>query len=526
MKTINKLIIIFCLIISFGCDKNIAEPEPNNNDDTTQNTEAEISKPTSETIWRTGNYVEILWNKSVFDYNDITIYLYRVPNITDPVEVIALEIENDGKYKWYIDPICFYSGQFCIKILDYYAGQFRNVELSDNFIIETATQSFIFLYPQQIDNLEIGKIEILRWSSADSLTNEDIKIELYKYNSGFPDYYHLITDRVTNQNTYNWKIENNIEAGTYQLKITALNKTAFGISQKFEIKEPAPPPDPEFSYPNLETVWQAGNTEIISWSSNSNNSIELQLYKSNTNSLHSTISNTIDDGVFEWNIDPIHEYTETFFVKAISSNFTISSDNFIINPKQQNFNFSYPKNSDQLEIGDIETIRWTDDANLSNQIIKLELYKINNGVAELDHVIIDYLENVNKFDWEIDNIEAGTYQIKISTLDNTYFGKTERFEIVSIQDYFYVPNSSTTWQTGTIKNIKWYDTWDGWNLNIYLNNDTGRLDTIAYNTNNDNIFEWNIPSNLSAGLYYISICKNNNERLRSSENFYLSTSKK
>ncbi len=283
----KKNIYIFVLFVFiFSCtEKEIIE----------DNTKFEFISPDHLITWTTGQYVEIKWKPKTDNGNttpdNVSIHLFG--NVLYGFDTIEKNAPNTGIYRWYIDPAIPYFGEYFIRL---------NYEDSEVFRIEPGIQSYTFLFPQQIDELQVDNIYTLRWNNDNELNNKNIRIELYKIDGETYEYYYLISSQTVNEGIYNWQVPTSIETGNYQIKIKAIDSDNFGISPKFDIIPI--PPEPDFIQPNSNTVWQINTINNIEWNSKNWGEVDILLIPAGESHTGIQIADeTSDDSIFEWNIE-------------------------------------------------------------------------------------------------------------------------------------------------------------------------------------------------------------------------------
>ncbi len=316
----KKQTILFLLAITllYSCTE---DPVYNDNEQTI------ITNPTHLTTWKTGQYVDIEWKPRTWEGDTIPDFVtIRLDGNISPYgyEFIEKDVINSGSYRWYIDPAIPYFGDYEL---------FIDSKLSEVFRIEPAVQSFTFLYPQQIDELEVESTYTLRWDNNATLDNQNIKIELYKITGDVYEYYYLISPQTTNTGTYDWLIPTSINESEYQIKIKAIESDDFGISPKFNINQiPPPPPTPDVSEPNSTSVWQTGTIQNIEWLPHNWYSVDIALLASGQTNGTQIATQTSDDGIFEWQI-PTNIAAGSYHIRIYLQNspsFYIESQNFQI----------------------------------------------------------------------------------------------------------------------------------------------------------------------------------------------------
>jgi len=156
-----------------------------------------------------------------------------------------------------------------------------------------------------------GTSNTIKW---DDNINENVVIELYKGGS----FYSTIFNSTPSDKTEIWDIPLSIESGSdYKVKISSvLYPNIFDFSHhNFTILRN----QITVTTPNGGESWQAGTTQIISWSDNIAENVSIELYKGGT--LHSTISSsTSSDGSMDWSIPEAMESGSDYRIKITNIN--------------------------------------------------------------------------------------------------------------------------------------------------------------------------------------------------------------
>ncbi len=91
----------------------------------------------------------------------------------------------------------------------------------------------------------------------------------------------------------------------------------------------------------------------------------------------------------------------------------------------QSISIVSPAKGDTWVKGRKYTIRWTRSGSM-NDFVKIRLYQGNSKVLG----IVDRTDNDGSYDWTVpDNINPGTYRIRVKTVDNQIYDDSENFEI-------------------------------------------------------------------------------------------------
>ena len=122
------------------------------------------------------------------------------------------------------------------------------------------TGDFKIIYPNQNTRVEKGEALNVKWLnySYSARNISRLKIELCRDKKPIA----TLAEKVINNGHHEVKIPDNIEEGSYQIKITSINGEARVFSEKFHIIPPIPI---TIITPDKDTVWRKGKTYSIQW---------------------------------------------------------------------------------------------------------------------------------------------------------------------------------------------------------------------------------------------------------------------
>jgi len=106
--------------------------------------------------------------------------------------------------------------------------------------------------------------------------------------------------------------------------------------------------------------------------------------------------------------------------------------------------------------------------------------------------------------FRVSSSAAGVYQAKVTAYDSTQYGLT-----------IAKPLAGDSLIMGQADTIKWSSQISvGGNVDIYLGNSSGVVQTIVANTANNGSYRWTVPAGVTAGSdYYIRIITRANSRI-------------
>ncbi|MFX1250353.1 MAG: ABC transporter substrate-binding protein, partial [Promethearchaeota archaeon] len=251
--------------------------------------------------------------------------------------------------------------------------------------------------------------------------------------------------------------------------------------------------------PDSSSSWETGTSQYINWGSTGTiSNVKIELYKDDLLVME-IISSTPNDGEYYWTIPSALESSTDYQIKiseASDPSVYDFSDYFeIFRP----ITITIPDSSSSWETGTSQYINWGSTGTISD--VKIELYKDDLLVME----IVSSTPNDGEYYWAIPSaLESSThYQIKISEAsDPSAYDFSDYFEIYTSTITITVPDSSSSWETGTSQYIKWTSIGPISNVKIELYKDDQLVMEITSDTSNDGEYLWTIVSLLDDSTQY------------------------
>ncbi|MCH7974313.1 MAG: hypothetical protein IH949_10580, partial [Bacteroidetes bacterium] len=443
-----------------------------------------VTSPNGGENWLAGKLEFITWNDNIPDNNLVKIELYKGGSLN----TVLFEAEDaDGSKRWTIDPAITPGTDYRIKV----------ISVDDNNVFDISDADFTIsrsnitvTSPNGGESWQAGSSQSINWTDDFS---ENVLIELYKGGS----FHSTIVATTASDGSKIWNIPFTLESGTdYSVKIAKVgDPNVFDFSDNnFTIVGN----QVTVTTPNGGEDWQAGSSQIITWTDNLTGNVEIQLFKGGVfNS--SIITSTASDGVFTWNIPGTTPAGSDYKVNIVSVDdgnvFDLSDANFTLSNE---LIVTIPNGGESWQAGTSHTINWTD--NITGNV-KIELY--DNG--SFDSEITPSSPSNGSFAWDIPvGIATGTkIKIKISSVDDASvfdFSDTD-FEIFAGNITVITPNGGESWQAGTAKSITWTDN-IAENITIDLYKGGTFHSIISTSTSSDGTRNWNIPFALESGNNY------------------------
>lgn len=176
----------------------------------------------------------------------------------------------------------------------------------------------------------------------------------------------------------------------------------------------------------------------------------------------------------------------------------------------------YPNGGEILQQGDTVSVAWTVSDGVKD--IKIELIEDGNSTT-----LVENADNDGAYEWTISSdLTAGSfYKIKVS---GTRAESADNRAVVTVSDesdsYFSVvgesyavltsPNGGEVWVAGTTQNITWNSENITDTMKVELYSDDSFDRTIVSSTDNDGIYEWEIPAGLAGSSYKVHIASTAN----------------
>lgn len=262
-----------------------------------------LIEPNGDLNWPLGNWQGIRWTASPTIGEWVKIEYIKKG--FDP-NIIVSKTENDGTYNWFV-PETLPKGEYKIIISSTLASKY-NDESDDYFWVN---QYFVSVtYPSENTTWVPKTNELITWES--NINNGYLQIDLFK-NSELIDTIHENADISANQ--YYWGIPEDIEEGSYSLKIISRDYPFVNSeSPNFNITNPIL----ELTNPTILENYLRGSELKILWNHNAmGDSVIIEL-SDGTN--YSRINVTPNNGEYTWRIPK--DITEGLYsIRLTNSNY-------------------------------------------------------------------------------------------------------------------------------------------------------------------------------------------------------------
>ncbi len=182
----------------------------------------------------------------------------------------------------------------------------------------------------------------------------------------------------------------------------------------------------------------------------------------------------------------------------------------------QTITVTSPGAGDTWYKGGTYMITWTHTGSMNSKV-KIRLYQGHTKILG----ITDSTDNNGSFVWNIPmNLAAGTYYIRVKTVDNQVFDDGQLFTIAEPQITIKSPKEGNIWYKGTTYTIRWNHRGNmNANVKLRLYQGNNKILEITNSTDNDGSYKWTIPSTLPVGVYKIRVKTVDNKVYDDSEDF-------
>jgi hypothetical protein len=266
-----------------------------------------VTSPNTAVSWTKGTTQPITWTYEG-SITNVKIELYK--NGGYDSTIVSSTSCSSGSYPWAITQDA--GTTYRVRIND----------TSDNTVWDASDVDFSIVDPPQQKSITVtapndgeawqkGTQQWITWSHTGTIAN--VKIELYS--GGIPQGAPIISSTPCSDHSYQWLITQN--AGTtYKIKITdTSDNTVWDESNNvFSITEQPVTDSITITAPNGDESWQVGSTQTITWESNFNSDIAIELYKNDAPiGVISGYASNNNGGTFDWPIPieliPDSDYT-------------------------------------------------------------------------------------------------------------------------------------------------------------------------------------------------------------------------
>jgi len=382
-----------------------------------------LTAPTELSNWTSETQQTITWTTNI--NHSIKIELWRG---TQLAETLVADAQNNGTFTWNIPLLLTTATNYKIRVTS-----LTNNNIVGESALFTITQKpyIAITAPLATNQWIVGSSQNITWT--DNIT-ENVKIELLKAGN----VQQTIEVTTASDGTHTWLVPTNLtKASDYQIRITSTADASINAaSQMFSIEEA---PYITLNTPQAADIWEITTIKTITWASNMNEKVKIELYKAGVK--QSTIAdNETNDGNYTWTI-PANQTVGTDYKVRIAAAVTTSvfgeSGVFSIIEKPY-ITITSPKAADKWFLGANATITWTDNI---TENLKIEVLKAETVVSTQASVASNgsYTITVNAA-WA----EGNDYKIRLTSTNSQLVVVSDEFTVAAVQK----PTLSTTAATG------------------------------------------------------------------------------
>jgi len=247
--------------------------------------------------------------------------------------------------------------------------------------------------------------------------------------------------------------------------------------------------------PTISDVWPKESTQEITWTSNFQDDVNIQLWKKDGTNAYREISGVVsNNGSYNWTVPGTVDIENDYRIKISRSadhSVFAFSDEFDISAALS-ISIIVPAGGEKWNINSTYNIEWS--SNFSDNV---DILLFKGGTETL--TITENEQNSNQYNWSIPaSLNPGTdYKIGIyNHNDQSIYEMSQAFEILDQKNIsISSPAGGVDWQMGSIQDITWDDNITE-NVRIELFKDENLETEIAGNTESDGTHSWTIPTGM------------------------------
>ncbi|OIO22971.1 MAG: hypothetical protein AUJ54_02580 [Ignavibacteria bacterium CG1_02_37_35] len=398
-----------------------------------------ITEPTIISYWQGGTSKTIKWTST--NISNIKAQ-YSTNNGVDWLDITTSPVQAAlGQLDWSL-PSNIFSNQAKVKIYD--ALDLTRSAESPVFKISNLQVSS----PNGGENLQAGSTKNITWSASSNIDSV-----LIEYSSDNGSIWNTLTTS-GNTGTYVWTIPLQI---TTSGRIRISDKTNSSIvdisNNTFTISSYA------FITPDVNTYWQSGTTQQISWTIRNVSYVKIE-FSSNNGADWSTVANNVlasFSGKYNWTL-PENVATNQALIRV--SDVANPSNLIVSSPFKISYvNLTSPNDGEYLLAGTSKNVTWTSGSNIDSVSID---YSSDNGS---NWITLSSLANSGTYSWIVPDSVTTLGKIRIKDKSNSSIsdGNNNSFVISSLvvnspqagnylQSHKY--NWGVYWLARNVENIK------------------------------------------------------------------------
>jgi hypothetical protein len=451
-----------------------------------------IISPNGGEIFEAGSIQNISWS-STGSVGNVDIE-YSTDNGANWVSIVVSS-NNDGTHPWQVPNSL--SANCLIRVSET-DGTISDTSDSVFSIVPAAIITLIS--PNGGEQWEVGSVQNITWSSTGVI--ENVKIEYSYFDGSSQTDWISITPSTINDGSYLWTVPDTVANGCI-IKISDLDGTPDDVNDlAFSI---VPCPTITVTFPNGGETWEIETQQNITWATVGavGNFVKIEYSTDNGASWQSIIPSTPNNGSYTWTVPKVVSTLCFIRISDVDGEPMDTNDAaFVISSSIPFINVTFPNGGETLPCLSLQNITWT-SSGVDNVIIE---YSQNSGGAW--KTIVPSIPNNGSYMWTVPDKPSDRCLIRITSSDIAPGPSDVSDAEFSIAEpalpsiMVTSPNGGENWESGSIHNINWTSQGDVGNVKIEYSTDKGiSWITIAESTENDGIYDWIVPGNVSDSCF-------------------------
>jgi hypothetical protein len=442
----------------------------------------ELTSPAGDEGWNAGTSKNITWNSSNVSSVDIN---FSTDNGTTWNTIATGVTASTGSYTWTIPDTVFSSDAF-VKISDA-----AHSDISDSNATSFRIGKLTITSPVSTDSWQSGSIQTLTWTATSSVTSLIIEFS----SDGGSNWQTLENNYSAAAESYSFRVPN-ISTSNAMFRITdaATGSEISDVSDTFTISALS------LTAPTANSLWTAGNTERIQWTSANIASVKIE-YSLDNGATWAVITSSAPASVggYDWNV-PSNISSSNAVIKITDVANPLSKDSteaFVIG----SVSVVSPVGTDVWQSGKTYEIKWVASPSIENVSVD---YSLDNG-ANWTAIRTNVTATDSSINWTVpDNIDVASAKIRVyhSLSDfansNAIYDESQTFSITNLT--ITSPTNASNWQARSTQNIAWNAGTLLNTVSIYYSIDNGaNWKSVASGISaSDGAYSWTLPDTISS----------------------------
>ena len=390
---------------------------------------------------------------------------------------------DSGKYNWTVEgpesDNCF------VRVSD---ADGDPIDTSDAAFIVLLEPAIIVTQPNGNDIWYLSTSQSIEWGSVN--TSGSVKFSLSRDNG---QTWETIVESMPDSGSYEWPVSGDTSA----FCLVKVSDVAGGLEDQsdsvFAIEEL---PQLTVLSPNGGELYYISDPVDLTWSSvNTSDLVNIELSQDNGATWTSIITDTEDDGSFEWTVES--DTSSICLIRmsdADGSPVDVSDSTFTIELKP-GITITSPTGGELWTIGTEQLFTWT-SVNTSG-LVNIDLSRDNNKTWEM---LAESVQDTGSYKWTVEGPASDSCIIKISDSNSGPSDISDSTFAIEEEPTITVtaPNGGEMWELGSEQTVSWNSINIGENVFIQLSRDAGATwETLAENAENSESWLWNVAGETS-----------------------------